>query len=211
VPEDNPEFQGLLDDKEETTYPEISAELPGVELEEEERDFTPVTDEPEADFCELAGAAVHNAGINADDRIQAALGAAAEHRAPAVIEGNKDELVYEITFELPNAGLVPIANDFDVPLGDDRDDTLVAPIVVDNFDAMEDPGARRYPMRARRSAVSSQPYDKFAPRVAFLQLGTTRAHRSVLEAAESARMPKEERMLATTSSNSGPIIDDTIH
>ncbi len=53
VPEDDPEFQGLLDlldDEEEAAYPEISAELPGVELEEEQRDFTPVTDEPEADF-----------------------------------------------------------------------------------------------------------------------------------------------------------------
>jgi hypothetical protein len=29
--------------------------------------------------------------------------------------------------------------------------------------------------------------------------------------AELARMPKEERMLATTSSNAAPIIDDTIH
>ncbi len=51
VPEDNPEFQGLLDDEEEAAYPKISAELPGVELEEEERDFTPITDELEADFC----------------------------------------------------------------------------------------------------------------------------------------------------------------
>jgi hypothetical protein len=211
VPEDDPEFQGLLDDEEEAAYPKISAKLPGVDLEEEERDFTPVTDEPEADFCKLAGAAHHNAGINADDRIRAALGAAAEHRAPAVIEGDKEELVYKVTFKLPDAGLVPIANDFDVPLGDNRNDTLVAPIVVDDVDAMEDPGARRYPMRARRSAVGGQPYDEFAPRVAFLQLGTTRGHRSVLQAAESARLPKEKWMLATTSSNAAPIIDDTIH
>ncbi len=77
VPEDDPEFQGLLDDEEEAAYPEISAKLPGVELEEEERDFTSVTDEPEADFRELAGATLHNAGIDADDRIRVALGAAA--------------------------------------------------------------------------------------------------------------------------------------
>jgi hypothetical protein len=211
VPKEDPEFQGLLDNEEEAAYPEISAELPGVELEEEERDFTPVTNEPEADFWELAGAALHNAGINADDRIRAALRAAAEHRAPAVIEGNEDEIVNEVTFELPDAGLVPIANDFDVPLGDDRNDTLVPPIVVDDVDTMEDPGAQRYPTRARRSAVGGQPYDEFAPRVAFLQLGTIRAHRSVLEAADSARMPKEERMLATTSSDAAPIIDDTIN
>jgi hypothetical protein len=36
VPEDNPDFQGLLDNKEEEAiYPDISAELPGVELEED--------------------------------------------------------------------------------------------------------------------------------------------------------------------------------
>jgi hypothetical protein len=182
-----------------------------VELKEEERDFTPVTDEPEADFCELAGAALHNAGINADDRIRAALGAATEHSVPAVIESNKDELVYEVTFKLPDAGLVPIAHNFAVPLGDDRDDTLDAPIVVDNVDAVQDAPAPRYPTQACRSAVGGQPYNEFAPRVAFLQLGTTRAHRNVLEAAKSARMSKEERMLATTSSNATPIIDDTIH
>ncbi len=110
VPEDDPEFHGLLDDEEEAAYPEISAKLPGVELEEEQRDFTPVMDEPEADFWELASAALHNAGINADDCIPAALGAAAEHSTPTVIESNEDELVYEVTFKLPDAGLVPIAD-----------------------------------------------------------------------------------------------------
>jgi hypothetical protein len=108
VPEDDPECQGLLDDEEEAAYPKINAELPGVELKEEERDFTPVTDEPEADFCKLAGAALHNAGINADNRIRAALGAAVEYSAPAVIESNEDELVYEVTFKLPDAGLFPL-------------------------------------------------------------------------------------------------------
>ncbi len=66
-------------------------------------------------FCELAGAALHNAGINADNHIRAALGAAAEHSAPAVIESNEDELMYEVTFELPDAGLVPIADNFCCP------------------------------------------------------------------------------------------------
>ncbi len=186
VPKDDPEFQGLLDDEEEAAYPEISAELPGVELEEEQRDFTPVEDEPEADFLELASAALHNAGINADDRIRVALGAAAEHSTPAVIESDEDELMYEVTFELPDSGLVPIADNFAVPLGDDRDNTLVAPIVVDNIDAVQDAPAPRYPTQAHRSAVSGQPYDEFAPRVAFLELGTTRAHSNVLEGAKCA-------------------------
>jgi hypothetical protein len=64
---------------------------------------------------------------------------------------------------------------------------------------------------ARQSAIGGQPYDEFAPRVAFLQLGTTRAHSNVLEGAKSAGMSKEKRMSATTSSNATPIVDDTIH
>jgi hypothetical protein len=52
VPEDDPEFQGLLENNSSAPYPDISAEFPGVELEtEEDRDFAPVTDEPEEDFC----------------------------------------------------------------------------------------------------------------------------------------------------------------
>ncbi len=52
--------------------------------------------------------------------------------------------MYKVTFKLPDAGLVPIADNFAVPLGDDRDDTLVAPIVVDNIDAVQDAPASRY-------------------------------------------------------------------
>ncbi len=46
---------------------DVSIELPGVELEAEERDFTSVSDEPEADFRELAAAALHNAGIDTEE------------------------------------------------------------------------------------------------------------------------------------------------
>ncbi len=112
--------------------------------------------------------------------------------------------MYKVTFKLPDAGLVPIADNFAVPLGDDRDDTLVAPIVVDDIDVVQDAPAPRYPTQACRSAIGSQPYDEFSPRVAFLQLGMTRAHSNVLEEAKSARMSKEKRMLATTSSNATP-------
>jgi hypothetical protein len=70
VPEDDPEFQGLLDENDETAvFPDISAELPGVVLEENEQDFQTVTEEPDPDFPELAGAALHNAGIDAEDAI----------------------------------------------------------------------------------------------------------------------------------------------
>ena len=67
VPEDDPEFQGLLDKAEDTAvYPDVSAELPGVTLEEQERDFQTITEEPKPDFWDLAEAALHNAGINTD-------------------------------------------------------------------------------------------------------------------------------------------------
>ncbi len=67
VPEDDPEFQGLLEETEDTAvYPDISAALPGVLLEKQEQDFQAVTDESEPDFRDLAGDALYNAGIDAD-------------------------------------------------------------------------------------------------------------------------------------------------
>jgi len=119
VPEDDPEFQGLLEDEEEAAYPDISAEPPGVELESNEADFSAVTDDPEPDFEQLAAAALDNAGINPQDRLHAAQAAhtAAEvaraaaaadfkHRGHALVEANQDKIVYEITFDLPDAGLI---------------------------------------------------------------------------------------------------------
>jgi hypothetical protein len=46
IPEDDPEFQGLLKEEEEAAYPDISAELPGVELESKEVNYTAVTMNP---------------------------------------------------------------------------------------------------------------------------------------------------------------------
>jgi hypothetical protein len=119
VPEDDPEFQGLLKDEEEAAYPDIRAEPPGVELESEEADFSAVTDDPEPEFKQLAAAALDNAGINPQDRLhaaqaahtaaEAARAAAAadfEHRGHALVEANQDKIVYKITFDLPDAGLI---------------------------------------------------------------------------------------------------------
>ena len=50
-------------------YPDISAELPGVLLKEQEQDFQPLTDEPEPDFQDLAGNALYNAGIDTDEAL----------------------------------------------------------------------------------------------------------------------------------------------
>ena len=119
VPEDDPEFQGLLEDEEEAAYPDISAEPPGVELESEETNFSIVTDDLEPDFKQLAAVALDNAGINPQDHLhaaqvahtvaeaaRAAAAAAFKHRGPALVEANQDEILYEITFDLPDAGLI---------------------------------------------------------------------------------------------------------
>ncbi len=58
VPEDDPELQGLLDEGEESTvYPDVSTELPGVELEEEEWDYWKVMDNA-PDFQDQANVAL---------------------------------------------------------------------------------------------------------------------------------------------------------
>ena len=76
IPEDDPDFQGLLDENDGTAvYPDVSAELPGVLLESEECDFQTIVDEPEPDFRDLAGAALHNDGIDTNEMIRNAQGA----------------------------------------------------------------------------------------------------------------------------------------
>ncbi len=60
--------------------------------------------------------------------------------------------------------------------------------------------------------MGNQPYDQFVPRVAFLQQGTTQAHRSITEASLRIRVPRGEQILGTTSSSLvEPLIDETIH
>ena len=70
VPEDDLDFQGLLDKP--APYPDLLAELPGVLLEDEDVDLQVIMDDPEPNFAELAAAALDNAGINTQDRLQAA-------------------------------------------------------------------------------------------------------------------------------------------
>ena len=67
VPEDDPDFQGLLEEPEAAPYPDLGSELPGVTLEDEDMAQAVVSDEPEPDFAELAAAALDNAGINANE------------------------------------------------------------------------------------------------------------------------------------------------
>jgi hypothetical protein len=105
-------------------YPDVSAELPGVELEAEERDFAPVSDEPEVDFRELAVAALHNAGIHREERLRTAQETAnnvpGDVDQPTVAEADEDKIVYEITVDLPYAGLLGEGqSQLKVPLGND--------------------------------------------------------------------------------------------
>jgi hypothetical protein len=183
VLEDDPGFQGLLED-EEASFPDISAELPGVPLEEDEYDFQVVTDEPKPDMGELASAALANAGIDTADQLRAArvavdAAAAAPIRqfdqldGPRLVEAEPDKIVYKITVELPDTGLLPGM----VPYTPDE---LVAPPLDDDATIVTSP--RRYPTRLRRSVVGNQPYDTYAPRMQFLQLGEVQAHRSALAA-----------------------------
>ena len=86
-------------------------------LEDENVDLQVVTDKPEPDCAHLAAAALDNAGINANERIQAAqrkanerMQAAAQRAnldpGPTHIEANDNEIVYEITFDMPDDGLL---------------------------------------------------------------------------------------------------------
>ncbi len=104
VPEDDPKFQGLLKDKEEAAYPNIRAELPGVELKSKEVDYAAVADEPVPDFEQLAATALDNASIDPQDCLCAAW-AAAGRTGPTLVEAEDDKIVYEITFDLLDAGL----------------------------------------------------------------------------------------------------------
>jgi hypothetical protein len=110
-------------------YPDISAELPGVLLEEQEQDFQPLTDDPEPNFRDLAGDALYNAGIDTDEAFRRAqLGDTPP--GPAMVEANEDELVYELTFDLPDAGLGPTQGNQTMILGEDRNDNT--PITIGN-------------------------------------------------------------------------------
>ena len=125
-----------------------------------------------------------------------------------------NEIVYDIIFDLPDAGLIPGAPpDFGFELTEDPTPAPppgpAAPVPDDNFN--DNP--RRYPARFCRSVVGNQPYDTYAPRIQFLQLGEVRAHRSVLAAMnddETETTPSKGEQLHATTSITGEI-NDTKH
>ena len=121
-----------------------------LECDEDDEAFEVVTDEPEPDFEDLAAAALDNANIDTGGRLRAARAAAeapAQNAAadapaqngPRIIESQApDEIVYDIIFDLPDAGLIPGAPpDFDVELTEDPAPAPppgpAAPVPEDNF------------------------------------------------------------------------------
>jgi hypothetical protein len=170
VPEDDPKFQGLLEE-EEAPYPAMSAELPGVKLELEEMDEAPaIMEDPTPSFKDLTAHALDNAGINRKDMLQAAHNRA-EHEhvtdlVPVIIDANEDKILYEIMFNLPDTGL---HGDNAVP----PDDTVEAdPNALAVVAAPPNPMGikpRRHPTQSGRSALGRQPYDDHAPRITFMQ------------------------------------------
>ncbi len=150
VPKDNPDFQGLLDDP--APYPDLSDELPGVPLEDKDVDLQVVSDDPEPDFAELAAAALDNAGINANDCIQAAQQANL-NPGLTLIKVDDNEIVYEITFDMPDDGLIAdnVVPAEDAPLEDDAvhnpaHKTVDILTETDNL-------LRQYPTQLRRSVT----------------------------------------------------------
>jgi hypothetical protein len=153
---DNPEFQGLLNNSKETAvYPNVSFELPGVELEVDEHKYQTVKDEPNPDFWELAGAALHNVGIDADEVVcgaQAQMTEEEHQHGPTLVEAAADKIEYKLTFNLPDAGLPPANTNLKIPLGDDRDNAAVVAMTHNHDD-----GGQSYPLQARRSVVATNP------------------------------------------------------
>ncbi len=165
----------------------MRVELPGVPLEDDFKDGPAVVPDNEPDFWAMAARALENAWIDQDARLRAAQNVPVAHvvpaEGPALINAKEDEVIYVLTFDLPNAGLQQPA-------------TALGGAVVIEQDVTPPPGdkagERRCPLRSHRSVVGHQPYDQYAPRMTFLQLGEVQAHRSVVEANRLARMTKAE-------------------
>ncbi len=163
-------------------------------LEQEEEEYQGVTDKPESRFEGLAVVALDNAGINAEACVRdtqaamnatkaTAVAAAAQPNGPRFIKAFEDKIVYNITFNLPDVGLMP-PRDNPKP-----EEPTTAP---DNNTPLLSP--HRHPTQSCRSVVGNQLYDAYAPRMQFLQLGEVQAHRSALAASKEREINSSETM-----------------
>jgi hypothetical protein len=73
---------------------------------------------------------------------------------PWLIEANKDKIVYEITFDLPDEGIIPVYAD-----------TAELPDATTVVNTAE---TSCYPTQSCRSVVGNQPYNAYAQQIQFL-------------------------------------------
>ena len=125
-----------------------------MELELDKYDFQLITDNPEPDFCELVAVALDNAGINPTERIQAAwdpvAAVTAKTAGPRLVEVDEDKIMYEITFNLPDARLGQNA----IP-----PDTRASPMPLFSSGMSDDvttPSGRQDPPQSCRSVIGHQ-------------------------------------------------------
>ncbi len=148
-------------------------------------------------------APLDNADINPANRLYAARELATP-TGLAVVVANDEEIVYKITFDLPNLGLGAAVITPDFPACPMADASLydMTTVTVDVLTNTTNPSnnvtEQQYLSISCRSVVRHQPYNSYAPRTTFLQLGEVRMCRSVLDTKEFAGMTKEERILVTT-------------
>ncbi len=83
----------------------------------------------------------------------------AEQQGPAFIEADQDKIVYEITFDLPDAGLAPGQNT--IPAGANEFGSNTHSSIKSLNHAS--PEQRQYPQQSCRSVVRHEPYDSYAP------------------------------------------------
>ncbi len=124
--------------------------------------------------------ALNNAGINPPDRLQVVQNLPKRNdvpdSGPAVDDAHEDKIVYEITFDLPDAGLannVVLPNN-NVPkaVPNVAMPNVVVPLSnVPAVDYKEVDKPRYYPTRSCKSGLGHQPYNEHAPCVAFMHNG----------------------------------------
>jgi hypothetical protein len=129
-----------------------------------------------------------------------------------LVEADDDEVVYEIIFDLPNAGLAGIAV---VPVtGPAPSDDNIHHLTNKTVDILTDTVVQapwQYPTQSHRSVIKNEPYDGYSPQTTLLWLGEVRAHRSVLDGSQYVRMMREERIHATTWSEIEQEVNDVMH
>ncbi len=84
----------------------------------------------------------------------------------------------------------------ELTFGGDQDDMIVVPVV-----SADNKPEQHCPTQLRKSVAGHHLYNTYAPRTAFLQLGTMHLHRSAIKASCLMKMTKAEQLLAMATSD----------